>query len=134
MVRSAEESDGLRGLALEFDRFQRGGIVVDGDFVAVLIAALIDDLLHLGGSSFGKRKGLDRLIVAFSASSDLGDVGVKHKALKLDRTCRRLGLYGIDNDWRCGVDNDRDNHRDLSGGSRCRSCQSYQDNACRWSN
>src|SRR5215475_11593879 len=52
-TRSAK-SDGLGSLAFDPDRLMRRRIVIHSYLVSVLIAALIDDLLHFG-AGFGRK-------------------------------------------------------------------------------
>src|SRR5262249_58238315 len=53
--KTPRESDGLGSLAFDPVRLIRGRIEVNGDFVAVLVTALIDQLLHLRAGLFGMR-------------------------------------------------------------------------------
>src|ERR1700687_745545 len=93
------KSDWLGRLALDLDRFHRCGIVENRDLVAILVAALVNNLLHLCGGSFRKRKCLDGQIVALGADGDLGNVGVLHVALKLDLSSSlRFWFYRVYDD------------------------------------
>src|SRR6266566_704007 len=53
------ESNRLRRFPFELDRFRRSGLVENRYFVAVLVAALVDDFLHLRGRVFRKRERPD---------------------------------------------------------------------------
>src|SRR5713226_3772799 len=74
--------DGPRGLSFYFDGFLAYGVVNNRDFVPVLIAAAINDLLHFGGGVRGERKSADGELVVYAADSDLGVVGDHHGALE----------------------------------------------------
>src|SRR5260221_12489566 len=93
------ESNRFGGFAFYFKGFFGVGIVEDGDFVAVLIAALVDDLEHFGRGFGGQRKCLNAHVIAFGAHGDLGDGRVEHGSFELGRLRTFMRLDGVDDDW-----------------------------------
>src|SRR5579859_8175419 len=76
------------------------------------MAALVDDLLHLGSGNLRKSKGADRQVIALGAHGDLRDVGVHHGAFEF-REPGGFGLDRIDDDRYCGVRHNRSDDGNL---------------------
>ena len=78
--------EGSRRVAFELQGLVRLGIVINGDLVAVLVAALVNDGLHLDRCCLAQRKGLDSQIVALGSERDLGDIPIHEIPLKFLRS------------------------------------------------
>src|SRR5205807_10314790 len=73
-------SNGRRGFTFKLDRTRRSWLVIGCYFVAVLVAALVDNLLHFIGRGFGEGERPDCQIIPFRAHGNLRAVCVHHEA------------------------------------------------------
>src|SRR6266853_6043140 len=91
------KSAGLGGFAFDLKSFFAFRIEEHGNFVTVLIAALINDLEHLGGSVRSERESLDGHVISLSANGDLRDGSVDDRTFEFWEL-RSVRLYsGHDN-------------------------------------
>src|SRR2546422_1156456 len=109
------ESNRFRGFPFELDCFRRSGLEVNRHFVAVLIAALVDDFLHFRGRGFRKWERPNRHVVALRANGDLRAIRMHHEAFELIKSSLlRLWLHRSDDNGCSGISNDdRDGRRTL---------------------
>src|SRR5713226_544509 len=109
------ESNRFRGFPFELHRFRRRGLEVNRHFVAVLIAALVDDFLHFRGGGFRKRERPDRHVIALCPHGDLSVIRVHYEAFKLIKSgLLWLWLHRSDDDGGRSIsDDDRHGRRTL---------------------
>src|SRR5207244_12947515 len=74
---ASRKSNGLRGFPFELQRLHRGGVVINRHFVAVLVAALVHDLLHFLRGFLCQRERQDRQFAFLAARGNLRDVRVR---------------------------------------------------------
>src|SRR5882757_765464 len=98
------KSAGLGGFAFDLKSFLAFGIEEHGNFVAVLIAALVDDLKHLGGSVRSERESLDGHVISLSADGDLRDASVDDRTFEFWELRPFVRLYCCHDDRNSSFD------------------------------
>jgi len=93
----------FRGLTFDLEGFFGVGVEENGDLVAVLKAALVNDGQHFCGGGFGERESLNSHFVVFGADSYLRHGGIDDGAFKF-RLRVFVGLDGVYDDGNRGVD------------------------------